>query len=380
MVELTQNEKKDFVLMQLLHYFITVENYSPMVVKGAKNEVWLEKMDAPYRIIRINANHIHNDEQLNTDLFVVKNIVRQVRKKTLSFSINTLNILLDIGGNVNMKSSNKIECISIDSEKGLEHSNINKLYPSLKNNLIPEDDKLEFIMNITNNINKKNEQESIKYNKLFGNKESSITNIIILINIALCILANYLLVEGNMDLFTLLANNRTLVQKGEIYRLVTSAFLHQNLFHLMFNMYALHVIGSQVESFVGKWKYLTIYFVSAITASLLSCTINTTWSLGASGAIFGLMGMLLYFGLFYRLYLDKALKTQIIPLILMNLGLGFVIQGIDNAAHIGGLIGGFLITMALGLNENKKTSDRINGVVCLVILVCFLSYLLFFHN
>ena len=377
MIELTQNEKKDFVLMQLLHYFITVENYSPMVVKGAKNEVWLEKMDAPYRIIRINANHIHNDEQLNTDLFVVKNIVKQVRKKTLSFSVNALNILIDINGNIEINNPSNIECITIDSEKGLESSSLYKMYPSLKNNLVPEDDKLEFIMNVTNNINKKNEEESIKYNNLFGEKKTIITPALIFINVLICFVANYFIATGNIDLFTLLANNRDLVKEGEIYRLITSAFLHQNLFHLLFNMYALHVIGSQVESFVGKWKYLLIYLVSAITASLLSCVINTGWSLGASGAIFGLMGMLLYFGLFYRLYLDKALKTQIVPLILMNLGLGFVISGIDNAAHIGGLFGGFLISMALGVSDNKKTSDRINGTICLIILIGFLSYLLF---
>ena len=377
MIEISQNEKKDFVLMQLLHYFITVENYSPMVVKGAKNEVWLEKMDAPYRIIRINANHIHNDEQLNTDLFMVKSIIRQVKKKTLSFSVNTLNILIDINGNIEINNPNNIDCITVDSEKGLENSSISEMYPSLKNNLIPEDDKLEFIMNITNNINKKNEEESIKYNSIFGEKKTIITPALIFINVAICFVANFLIVTDKIDLFTLLANNRDLVKEGQVYRLLTSAFLHQNLFHLIFNMYALSVIGNQVESFVGKWKYLIIYLVSALTGSLLSCVINTGWSLGASGAIFGLMGMLLYFGLFYRLYLDKALKTQIVPLILMNLGLGFIISGIDNAAHIGGLFGGFLISMALGVSDNKKISDRINGTICLIILVGFLSYLLF---
>ena len=377
MIEISQNEKKDFVLMQLLHYFITVEDYSPMVVKGAKNEVWLEKMDAPYRIIRINANHIHNDEQLNTDLFMVKSIIRQVKKKTLSFSVNTLNILIDINGNIEINNPNNIDCITVDSEKGLENSSISEMYPSLKNNLIPEDDKLEFIMNITNNINKKNEEESIKYNSIFGEKKTIITPALIFINVAICFVANFLIVTDKIDLFTLLANNRDLVKEGQVYRLLTSAFLHQNLFHLIFNMYALSVIGNQVESFVGKWKYLIIYLVSALTGSLLSCVINTGWSLGASGAIFGLMGMLLYFGLFYRLYLDKALKTQIVPLILMNLGLGFIISGIDNAAHIGGLFGGFLISMALGVSDNKKISDRINGTICLIILVGFLSYLLF---
>ena len=64
-------DKKSQTLMQLAHYFITVENYTPIVVKGAENELWLENLDAPYRIIRLNLNYIHNNEQLKFDLFKI---------------------------------------------------------------------------------------------------------------------------------------------------------------------------------------------------------------------------------------------------------------------------------------------------------------------
>ena len=185
--------------------------------------------------------------------------------------------------------------------------------------------------------------------------------------------------SGSLQLFEELALYRFYVQKGEVYRLITSAFLHQNFFHLFTNMYALYVIGTQVETYLGKQKFTFIYLFSAIIGSMLSCLINNNWSLGASGAIFGLMGCLLYFGYHYRLYLDRALKTQIIPIILLNLALGFMLSGIDNAAHIGGLIGGLLSTMALGINEGKKNhSDQTNGIICSIILLVFLSYMLFF--
>ena len=94
MNEATMN-KKDQILMQLAHYFITVENYTPIVVRGVKNEIWLENHEANYKIIRINTNYIHNDEQLNFDLFKIKNIVKQVKRKTLSLSMKTLNILTE---------------------------------------------------------------------------------------------------------------------------------------------------------------------------------------------------------------------------------------------------------------------------------------------
>jgi len=131
---ITQNhvDKRDMILMQLAHYFITVENYTPIVVKGVKNEIWLENIEAPYKIIRINGNYIHNNEQMNLDLFKIENIVRQVKRKTLSFSVKTLNILLDVGSTVEVRGEKKIESVFIDANKGIKkNKQINSLYPAL---------------------------------------------------------------------------------------------------------------------------------------------------------------------------------------------------------------------------------------------------------
>ena len=142
----------------------------------------------------------------------------------------------------------------------------------------------------------------------------------------------------------------------------------------------MYIIGTQVENFVGKWKFLAIYFGSMICASLMSCAINfNSISVGASGAIFGLLGALVYFGYHYRLYLGSVLKNQIIPLIIINLLLGFMISGIDNAAHLGGLIGGLLISMALGVQKREDRQDRINGLITFVIYLLFLIYIVFFN-
>ena len=88
-------------------------------------------------------------------------------------------------------------------------------------------------------------------------------------------------------------------------------------------MYSLYIIGSQMESFQGKLKYVVTYLFSLITASMLSALLNTGTSVGASGAIFGLMGSMLVFGYYYRVYLGGVMKSQIIPLILVNLLIGF---------------------------------------------------------
>ena len=374
--------KNDEIVMSLVHYFITEENYTPIVVRGVKDEIWLENLDGPYRIIRINSNYIHNDEQYKFDLFKTKKVVEQIKKKTLSLSMNTLNIFLNLGDNVHLgeeeeKNISSIKFTGIDEV--LKDKNIIKVFPNIKDKLIKDKEGIDLIVNVTNDINAKTVEENKVFTKIFEPKKMIITPILI----AICILvfiAMYIWGNGSEDAVTLLlfgANFRGLVQAGEVWSLVTSMFLHIGLIHLVVNMYSLLIIGKQLESFLGKWKFLIVYLGSGILGSLLSVVVHSSISAGASGAIFGLLGSLLYFGYHYRLYLGTVLKTQVIPIIIINLLIGFMVPGIDNFAHIGGLVGGYLLTMILGVPGKTKKSDRINGSIVLILLVAFLCYMLF---
>ena len=168
------------------------------------------------------------------------------------------------------------------------------------------------------------------------------------------------------------------VKEGEFYRLFTCMFLHVSVIHLLCNMYALYVLGPQLESFFGKWKFLFIYLLSGLCGSLLSFTFNPdVVSVGASGAIFGLLGAMLYFGYYYRTYLGNVVRSQIIPIIVLNLGIGFILNNVDNFGHIGGLIGGILTAMIVGVPEKENKMDRINGVIIIIIYTLFLLYLTF---
>ena len=135
------------------------------------------------------------------------------------------------------------------------------------------------------------------------------------------------------------------------------------------------------ESFFGKTKFIIIYILSGVIGNLLSLAFlqDNVVSVGASGAIFGLLGALLYFGYHYRVYLSGVIKSQIIPLIILNLGIGFVASGINNFAHIGGLIGGVLISMAVGVKYKSNKSDIINGIIMSLIFISFLVYMIFFR-
>ena len=111
----------------------------------------------------------------------------------------------------------------------------------------------------------------------------------------------------------------------------------------------------------------------------MSLLFTNSISAGASGAIFGLLGALLYFGYHYRVYLGTVVKSQIIPLIIINLGIGFAMSGVNNSAHIGGLIGGCLLAMTVGVKYKSTKSDQINGAVMTLIYAAFLIYMGFFR-
>jgi rhomboid protease GluP len=106
--------------------------------------------------------------------------------------------------------------------------------------------------------------------------------------------------------------------------------------------------------------------------------LKDTISAGASGAIFGLFGAILYFGYHYRVFLGNVIRSQIIPVILLNFMIGLLLPGIDNAAHIGGLLGGVLISAAVGVPFRSTKSDQINGFIMTMISLVFLIYMGFF--
>ena len=374
--------KKDEITMSLVHYFITEEDYTPIVVKGVKDEIWLENSEGKYKIIRINSNHIHNDEQFKFDLFKTKSVMKQIKKKTLSLSMNALNIFLDLDDSVKLDNQKNIDSVKIENfEEIKSNEGLTGAFPNIQSKLIQKTEGLDFIINVTNDLNKKTERENKNYEKIFKPKKIIATNVLMIV----CILfyAFVALSSGNfvsLDSITLLnygAVNQLALKNGEIIRLVLAIFLHANIIHLAVNMYSLSIIGKQVETYLGKLKMILICLVGGISGCLLSAISGTICGVGFSGALFGLLGALLYFGYHYRLYLGEALKTQIIPIIIYNLALSLLIPNIDFFAHLGGLVGGYLCSMAVGVSGKSKNSERINGVITTLIYIVFLCVLLF---
>ncbi len=375
-------DEKSTLVMKLIHYFITEKNYNPIVLQGLENEVWLENLDKEYKVIRIVSNYIHNDEQFEFDIFKTKRILKKIKKKTFSLSLNNLSIFLNLGDNVSNNKENieNVSVISIKEEKDLfKNEIIKEIYPDLKDKLTFDENGIELFSKITDDINVHNKKGAEKMENTFSNKTPYVTYTLIGINIFIYLFGIFMNVDNL--LINLFAVYGPLIREGEIYRLFTGMFLHSDIIHLGLNCYVLYIIGSQIENFFGKFKFSIIYILAGLGSSLLSMTFaNGSASVGASGAIFGLIGALLYFGYYYRVYLGNVLRSQLVPLVAINLAISFLIPGIDLFGHIGGLITGILVTMALGIDDKTSKSSKINGIIILIIFLVFLAFMAFRYS
>jgi rhomboid protease GluP len=186
----------------------------------------------------------------------------------------------------------------------------------------------------------------------------------------------------------------------QYWRFVTPIFIHVNLIHLLVNMYSLWVIGPWVEKLYGSAKFVVFWVATGIAGVLASyLTVipgsqpgligsflikpNDDPSAGASGALFGLVGVLFVFGIKYRHELPegfkKAFGTGMLPIILLNLGIGFMARGvIDNAAHMGGLVSGAVFAAVVsykrpGVSTGVTIAWRVLQIAALVLVLgCFL--------
>lgn len=219
------------------------------------------------------------------------------------------------------------------------------------------------------------------------NFQKTLTNYLILINIIIFVL---MFVFGGFNAFSnprILLNFGAqfglLVQQGEWFRLITSMFVHGGFMHIFFNMYVLYLFGNLVEKVYGPYKFLSIYIITGFFASFATQLFSpNVLSVGASGAIFGLVGLL--FGAGFRDDTPNLLKsmtgTALLPMILINVFLGFTVPSINNIAHIGGLAAGFTfgwLTPVIATKKQWKIWKMLYYGSLGIVLVSFLLLIIF---
>ena len=190
--------------------------------------------------------------------------------------------------------------------------------------------------------------------RVYGRNTAYVNTAIIIINV-LCFL--YLELQGSTENAGFMLAHGAMfaplvVDHGQYYRLVTSVFMHFGVSHLLNNMLVLFVLGDNLERALGHVKYLIFYLLCGVGANLVSMTVNLMMGslsvgAGASGAIFGVVGGLVYAVGVNRGRLEDLTSRQLGVMILLTLYHGFTSMNIDNAAHIGGLAAGILLGILL---------------------------------
>ncbi len=192
------------------------------------------------------------------------------------------------------------------------------------------------------------------------------------------------LAGGSMNEPTLLAfgvKDNAEIARGQWWRFVTPIFIHIGLLHILFNSYALWIVGPQVEKLYGPARFVILYVLTGIAGVWGSYYYHPQIvSAGASGAIFGLFGVLLIFGIRYRNsippFFKRAVGTGVLPVIALNLIIGFTLSGIvDNAAHISGLLAGVALAAVVPFQRPREETPGIFRTLQMVLLatvvVCF---------
>lgn len=226
----------------------------------------------------------------------------------------------------------------------------------------------------------KEEHETIEKIETFRinlfNSRAYATWFLIIINIAMWI---FMELRGNSnDSQTLVqfgAKVGPLVWQGEFWRLITPVFLHIGLFHLISNCVIIYILGTILEALIGRWRLLFIYLFSGLVGNMLSLRFSPFLSAGASSGVFGILGALVAYGLLYRKAIPrnfyKVIVIYLLPFLLYNFALGIWYSQTDNYAHLGGLVGGILISFLLSVDFPKPASKKPRWIPAMFLALAF---------
>src|SRR5262245_14725688 len=229
-----------------------------------------------------------------------------------------------------------------------------------------------------------------RYARALFSRATPVTYALLGANVAVSVLITIASGGTTEDPTTLIAfgaKTNALLRSGEWFRLITPIFIHAGFLHLLLNSYALWVVGMQVEKLYGSARFLLIYLLSGVGGvagsyfgQIFLQKTGDPPSVGASGAIFGLFGVLAVFGFRYRHEMPQAIRRAmtagVLPVIAVNLFIGFSIPFIDNSAHIGGLLTGAALTLIIpyiapGRERVSNTGLLIIALCLAVIVYCF---------
>lgn len=384
--------KEQIIMNHLAFELLQHDNYEILHINENQNEIWLEKYENRIsKLVRITTVGFDWKNELKRDIAQVFTRVGSMGNLLLGKTVDIKNIYVSeyspvdswhkLKRPISYKSGKQMNMNLYYLNKEDYQEEIDRISKDIFHISSPELDLDPAILqaNLQNYqlfLNKSLVSKRKRAEEIFSYGRPIFTYLLLAMNIIYFMVIE--LLGSSMDIPHLIqfgAKYNPLIMDFEWWRIISSMFIHIGFIHLFMNMLALYYLGTAVERIYGPMKFLFIYFLAGIVGGLASFAFTINVSAGASGAIFGLFGALLFFGLHERKIFLQTIGRSIIFIIVFNVIFGFMAPQIDNSAHIGGLIAGFIGSAIFHLPERRDLSKQIlAGFAYLVIVGFLISY------
>lgn len=376
--------EQSYSFWKFVYELVVVHDFQVLNLNTKEQEVWLEK-DHQWRtnVVCIKQKQINWRNELKRELFMIQ---QQVKKNHKLFS----------GGKVSVHTIyisehppvDEWESVQNELPKELPELNLYYMSDSHKKEVKErffqqfnlgeplfeqepsQDEKEAMIPYLKQQISSTYYQRRKEEQSLFQQGRPLVAYVLLAINILV-----FLFIELKADstsvetLIAYGAKYNPAIINGEWWRIVSSMFLHIGTLHLLMNMIALYYIGTAVERIYGHLRFTIIYFLAGIFGGFASFMLNPFVAAGASGAIFGLFGALLFFGVRHRQLFFRTMGWNLLFVIGLNIAFGIFVPQVDNGAHMGGLVGGFIASVLVQLPKNKKITLQTSAFLVFVAAV-----------
>ncbi|KKI88652.1 hypothetical protein WQ54_30955 [Bacillus sp. SA1-12] len=381
--------EQDYLYWKLIEQLVIEQRYTILALSQDGQEVLLEPYkQKQFTLVRLRRMDIDWGNTIAQDIQQAGEKFEHLLRNGVRGPIHVMNIYVTSLPPVDdlpeefvkgySRSKGKIDitsCLLVKDEKEKEKE-LSKLTEALH---IPirldiesfqENIEIEDIQQVRNHVITYHNQQREEERKVFQYGKPFWTYVFLGLQIMMFLVLE--LFGGSTNTETLIrfgAKFNPLIFEGEWWRFVTPIVLHIGFLHLLMNSFALYFIGPAVERAYGSSRFLFIYLVAGISGSIVSFAFSPFLSAGASGAIFGCFGALLYIGVLNPKVFFRTMGSNLLVIVAINIAIGFAIPNIDNAGHIGGLIGGFLAALIVQLPKTKKIPLRLLGIVLTVALM-----------
>lgn len=364
------SSREDYIFWKLANTFISDYNYRIVQLFENQKELWLEKLEnKTVPIIRLRLHDLDWSNTLQRDIEMTAANGERIRRQLNRRELAVVNIYISEFPPVDEyefriekpyvhPEGNKTAVSSILFAQGIMDKGFQLLSERLQQIIqFPINDTFsdEDIQTLKEETLTLAMSKAKAEREILFNSKPFFTYVLIVIQVAVFLWLE--LNGGSTNTATLVkygAKVNQLIYDGEWWRFITPIFLHIGFLHLALNTLALYFLGMTVERIFGNVRFLFIYLFAGVIGFIASFIFSSNLSAGASGAIYGCFGALLFFGLIYPKLFFRTMGVNLIVVLAINLVFSFSAAGIDNAGHIGGLVGGFLAAGVVYFPKKKK--------------------------